>query len=223
MEHPIRALQWTFFPQSQLRFHTETHFTDGTTEVKGPLYEIDPFPPTLCPVPAAHWCPRDGQLGQAAAPLLPGWDPPRQAWLAPSIRRENPLRSPLLGLVEVGRSCLGGSRKKEDSRGDRSSPGSCVTSGRPLVLSEPVLRSVHRAGSVSAPPGVGDTQVMTQGSRSSEIPSPDAGGLYAHLPCSLPRLSHFRGGAPLTGAQGGVGVAGNPRPGSKSYFLSPLP
>lgn len=40
MEHPIRALQWTFFPQSQLRFHTETHFTDGTTEVKGPLYEI---------------------------------------------------------------------------------------------------------------------------------------------------------------------------------------
>lgn len=45
-------------------------------------------------------------LGQAAAHLRLGRDPPRQAWPVPSMGREDPRGSSLSGVAALGSPCL---------------------------------------------------------------------------------------------------------------------
>ena len=80
-------------------------------------------------------------------------------------------KKPLLGLAELGRTRL--RMKTAEANESRMSQALAyrVTVGRPRVLSEAVLSSEHRVDNVSAPPGAGDTEVTTQGGRSSMSPA----------------------------------------------------
>lgn len=73
-------------------------------------------------------------------------------------------------------------------------PESWVTSGRPPVLPEVLLGSEHRAG-LSSPPGAGDTEVKTQGGKSSMSPTPRGPTqvicMYCPPPCSPLHLAEL--------------------------------
>ena len=136
--------------------------------------------PALFPVPTALCAPG---VGRPLLPFDPGGCLPRQGWLAPSIRTEEPPGEspPWLGRV---RQTL---PKNEDSRDQEPSPDSWGASGRGTPHSLSLSWGQRRLGHVLGPPGPGDTDVTTQGGKSSKFPTGNPGpGSKCYSPSALP-------------------------------------